>query len=222
MGPKRIKASNADTREAILDATEHIMRREGYASVSSRRVAEQAGLKSQLVHYHFGTMDDLFQAVFQRMASTYFERHLAAMAAEDPLRALWAVMIDRRDMELIGEFMALSNHRKAIRQEIVGANQRTRAMQVSMLSRALEQRGISPERCPPQALAVLMSGAALALATEGAIGNSAAHADTLRFVDRLLDEALAPPAKTKSAGTRKPATPRRAATASRRGATRKA
>src|SRR5580693_6739527 len=56
----------ASTREAILAAAETIMTEEGYAAVTSRRVAEKAGLKSQLVHYYFGTMDELFVAVYER------------------------------------------------------------------------------------------------------------------------------------------------------------
>src|SRR5262249_22294781 len=48
---RRNSEESSGTRNAILDATEAIMREEGYAAVSSRRVAEKAGLKSQLVHY---------------------------------------------------------------------------------------------------------------------------------------------------------------------------
>ena len=55
-------------RGALLDAAEQLMLEEGYAAVTSRRVAAQAGLKPQLVHYYFRTMDDLFLAVFRRRA----------------------------------------------------------------------------------------------------------------------------------------------------------
>ena len=41
---------------------------EGYAAVTSRRVADAAGLKPQLVHYYFRTMEDLFLEVFRRRA----------------------------------------------------------------------------------------------------------------------------------------------------------
>ena len=42
------------------------MLEEGYAAVTSRRVAAKANLKPQLVHYYFRTMDDLFLAIHRR------------------------------------------------------------------------------------------------------------------------------------------------------------
>ena len=50
------------------------MLEEGYAAVTSRRVAAQAGLKPQLVHYYFRTMDDLFLAAYRRRADQGLER----------------------------------------------------------------------------------------------------------------------------------------------------
>ena len=47
----------------MLDVTERIMLRDGYAAVTSRRVEADAGVK---LHYHFGTLDDLFIAVVRR------------------------------------------------------------------------------------------------------------------------------------------------------------
>lgn len=203
MVSERNSEGTGKTREAILAATEKIMREEGYAAVSSRRVADEAGLKSQLVHYHFGAMDDLFLALFQRFGARYFDRHVQAMTSSDPLRALWDVIIDRKGMDLILEIVALSNHRKAIRKEIARFNAQTRSMQVALLTRALEQRGIPPDVCPPNVLSVLMSGVALALATEEAIGNSEAHADTIAFVERLIAKTLPLGTPTKAGGRRR-------------------
>ena len=42
-----------------MDAAEQLLLEEGYAAVTSRRVGARAGLKPQLVHYYFRTMDDL-------------------------------------------------------------------------------------------------------------------------------------------------------------------
>src|ERR1700741_3492798 len=72
---RRNGEESASTRTAILDATAQIMREEGYAAVRSRKVAGRAGLKSQLAHYHFGTMDELFLALYQRYEEQYFQRH---------------------------------------------------------------------------------------------------------------------------------------------------
>ncbi len=65
---RRIGAPDAKNRGVLLDAAEQLMLEEGYAAVTSRRLADRAGLKPQLVHYYFRTMDDLFLAVFRRRA----------------------------------------------------------------------------------------------------------------------------------------------------------
>ena len=61
---------------------------EGYAAVTSRRVAARARLKPQLVHYYFRTMDDLFLEVFRRRADENLARLDRAVAADGSLHTL--------------------------------------------------------------------------------------------------------------------------------------
>ena len=65
---RRTGTETSKTRATLLDVTERLMRNEGYAAVSSRRVASEAGVTGALVHYYFPTLDDLFLAVFRRGA----------------------------------------------------------------------------------------------------------------------------------------------------------
>ena len=53
----------------MFDAVEHVLRHEGYAALSARRVAEVAGYNHQTVYYYFHTMEDLILAAFQRRAA---------------------------------------------------------------------------------------------------------------------------------------------------------
>ena len=114
---RRIGAENSKSRAALLDATEQIMLEEGYAAVSSRRIAQRAGLKPQLVHYYFRTMDDLFLAAFRRRAEEGLERQAEALTSGQPLRALWAFGNHPTGTALAMEFAALANHHKSIRSE---------------------------------------------------------------------------------------------------------
>ena len=82
--PRRIGAEDSATRAQLLDAAEQLLLEEGYAAVTSRRVAAKAGLKPQLVHYYFRTMDDLFVEVFRRRA----EANLARFERTPPRRPL--------------------------------------------------------------------------------------------------------------------------------------
>lgn len=147
--PRRIGLEQSKTRALLLAAAEQLMREEGYAAVSSRRVASRAGLKPQLVHYYFRTMDDLFLALFRQRTDEALERHAAAMASDRPLEAMWEVSRDSEGTAMIIEFSALANHRKSIAAEIAHYGERLREMQVEALSRALAARGLDRETAPP-------------------------------------------------------------------------
>src|SRR5215469_1089774 len=116
--PRRIGAPDAKNRAVLLDAAEQLMLDEGYAAVSSRRVADKAGLKPQLVHYYFRTMDDLFLEVFRRRAEQGLEAQAQAAESAKPLWALWRFNTNPLSARLTLEMMALANHRKALQTEI--------------------------------------------------------------------------------------------------------
>lgn len=53
-------ASDGDaTRQRLLDATAALIVERGWGGVSTRSVADLAGVKPGVVHYHFGSVDDL-------------------------------------------------------------------------------------------------------------------------------------------------------------------
>ena len=101
--PRRPRAATAEKRSRLLDAAEQIMLRDGYAAVTSRRVESEAGLK---LHYHFGTLDDLFIEVFRRRAERNVERMQAALGSPEPLRAWWKLASDPRGTALLVELTA--------------------------------------------------------------------------------------------------------------------
>jgi AcrR family transcriptional regulator len=184
--PRRIGAPDAKNRAVLLDAAERLMLEEGYAAVTSRRVASKAGLKPQLVHYYFRTMDELFLAVFRRRAEEGLQRQANALASAQPLRALWEYSTDPAGTALTMEFTGLANHRKTIRSEIAHYAERFRAAQIEALSSLAEQYGIRPDACPPGALAVLMTSMSRVIVMEQALGMSSGHAETLALVEQHL------------------------------------
>jgi TetR/AcrR family transcriptional regulator len=64
--PRRSGSEKSETGTRLLDVTEQVMLADGYAAVTSRRVAADAGITAALVHYYFSTIDDLFLAVIRR------------------------------------------------------------------------------------------------------------------------------------------------------------
>jgi AcrR family transcriptional regulator len=187
--PRRIGSESSKTRMLLLDATEQLMLEEGYAAVTSRRVAAAAGVKPALVHYYFRTMDDLFLATFRRRAEQGFERQEQALASTQPLWALWDSSRDTRGTALTMEFAALANHRRAIRAEIATVAEELRARQTEALSLVLERHGIDDEALAPAVVAVLIASISRFLVLEHeTLGMSTGHAETVALVEQLLRE----------------------------------
>jgi AcrR family transcriptional regulator len=184
---RRIGTETSKTRAALLEATERLMLEEGYAAVTSRRVAAAAELKPQLVHYYFRTMDDLFLALFRGRAEQGLERQARALASAQPLWALWEYSRDPRGTALTMEFVALANHRKEIRDEIAKSAERFRAEQLKGFESVLQRYGIDPDECPPIVCTVLMSSISRFLVIEHeTLGMSSGHAETVAFVERFI------------------------------------
>src|SRR5580693_5871050 len=139
---RRIGAPDAKNRGVLLDAAEQLMLEKGYAAVTSRRVAEKAALKPQLVHYYFRTMDDLFLAAFRRRAEDGLERQVEALASGQPLQALWAFGNDPAGTALTMEFAALANHHKSIRSEIARYAELFRSRQTEVVASVMREHGI--------------------------------------------------------------------------------
>ncbi|HMO69315.1 MAG TPA: TetR/AcrR family transcriptional regulator [Novosphingobium sp.] len=193
LAARRIGAENSVTRAMIIDATEALIRAEGYAAVSTRRVAAEAGLKPSLVHYYFPTTDDLFLAVCKRGAEESDAMIAAALAAPDPLRALWHFFADPGRTAISLEFMALANHRKAIRAHILEHSEAMRARQVAALEKVLEGRLDRVAGLSAEGLMLVLAGIGRALIMEGGLGVEAGHGNARAFVDNLLDR-IVPPA----------------------------
>jgi len=184
---RRIGATDSQSRAQLLDAAEQLMLDEGYAAVTSRRVAARAGLKPQLVHYYFRTMDDLFIEVFRRRADANLERVERAVAADGSLSTLWRLNTDLRGAAFTTEFVALANHRKAIRAEIARYAERYRATQLDALTVALRAHGLD-EVVPPIAALLLMTGLSQVMALEHVLGVAAGHEETVAFIDGVVAE----------------------------------
>jgi TetR/AcrR family transcriptional regulator len=65
--PARDKSDAANSRERLLDAAIDLFARYGYDPVSTKTVAEAAKLTQSMVHYHFGSKEELWKAAIDRL-----------------------------------------------------------------------------------------------------------------------------------------------------------
>lgn len=164
---RRIGSPSSETRLKLLQAAEQLMREEGHAQVTSRKLAQHAGLKPQLVHYYFRTMDDLFEALF-RSASEHQLALLDKIAtSEDPLTGLFELSCDPSSAALQLEFLALANHRKGLHGLIAEFGAELNRRESAILNHAMAQRGIVLPGFSAEQLATLLQTSARGLGFSG-------------------------------------------------------
>lgn len=188
--PRRTRA-DSPARQRLIEATAKIMREDGYAAATSRRVAAEAGVKQALVYYYFPTMDDLFVEVLRTGAEASLERIREALTADEPLQTLWRMNDDVRLTGLNAEFMALANHRKAIRAELKSYAERVRDIESAAVALALRSRGVDLEEYPPAAVSMLIAQTARSLCNENAVGVTLGHEELRAFMERQLSRLTA-------------------------------
>jgi AcrR family transcriptional regulator len=78
-------APTVDTRTLILDAARSRLLADGYAGLSTRKVAEGAGVPLSQLHYHFGSKQGLILALFEEENRRRLDRQRSMYAEDLPL-----------------------------------------------------------------------------------------------------------------------------------------
>lgn len=188
---KRIRRDPDTTRGMILDVTERLMVEEGYASVSSRRIAQEIGLNAATVHYYYPATDDIFIALHRRMTERNLRALETVLAGPRRLEALWKFQSDWDQTALGVEFIALANHRKAIRGELARTTDDARMMHAAAIERGVAYGGIDRSVLPPVALATILVSIARTLANEERVGMTQGHAEVRAFMQWALERIAA-------------------------------
>lgn len=191
---RRLGVEHSETRNLLVEAADQLLVEEGYHAISARNVAERAGLKPQLVHYYFRTMDDLLLAVYRRSAQEYLKLHERALASSQPLRALWKLNSDPSRTKRIIEFLAAGNQREAIRAEAARTAEYYRSLQSLVVAQILKDRRVDTEAFSPTGVAALMAAVSRLLVMEEALGISLGHAELRDLVAHVLDRLEPAPA----------------------------
>jgi len=79
-----------ETKARILEAAFRRLATEGYAALSTREMAREAGVNHALINYHFGSKDQLVIAVLDEANRKLLERQQAMYAAPGSFAEKWA------------------------------------------------------------------------------------------------------------------------------------
>jgi len=88
------------TRRRIVDAARDVLLERGHAATSTRAVADEAGVRLSLVHYHFGGKQGLLLEVLQRENELLLQRQQRLYADPGPLADKWRVACDFLDEDV--------------------------------------------------------------------------------------------------------------------------
>ena len=178
--------------ERLLDAAERLLIDEGYAAVTTRRVAEEAGVNHGLIHYYFGSMEELFIQVLERFTATLIERQRDMYARTGPFIDRWRSAMHYLEADLEAgypkiwlELQALAWNRPELRVRVASVNARWRHVLTEAFQQALEAYGLA-DSFPVDAVVSLVMTFNQGIMLERLSGVTAGQAELLAFIDTTL------------------------------------
>ena len=190
MAAPTVTRSAAD--EALLDAAERLLVETGYASVTTRRVAAEAGVNHGLVHYYFGSVENLLVQVLERFTERLTARQRAMYAdPEVPFIEKWRkamryLMGEDVEYEKIWlELLALAWNHPELRERIAAVNAEWRAVLLEAFEEPRRAYGID---MPLDALVSLVMTFNEGIILERAQGITTGHGGLLAWIDGWLEE----------------------------------
>jgi AcrR family transcriptional regulator len=178
--------------EAFLDAAERLLVELGYPSITTRRLAAEAGLNHGLVHYYFGSVENLLVRVLERFTARLTARQRALYA--DPAipflekwrRAMLYLVGEDVEYEKIWlELQALAWNRPELRARVAQVNEEWRGVLAQAFAEPRERYRIG---MPLDALVSLVMTFNEGIILERAQGITTGHQELLDWIDGWLTE----------------------------------
>ena len=190
----KIEPPRKATAEAFLDAAERLLVEVGHAGVSTRRLAAEAGANQGLVHYYFGSIDELFVQVLERFTERLVARQREMYAADLPFIEKWrtAWRFQEEDLEagyskVWMELQALSWNRPDLRPRVARVNNEWRSVLREAFVRAAAEYGLAEDDFPVEALVAMTMTFAQGYALERLEGIDEGHIALLDWIERWLE-----------------------------------
>jgi AcrR family transcriptional regulator len=187
--PARIEAT-----DALLDAAEHLLVEIGYAQITTRKLAERAGVNHGLVHYYFGSMEDLLLRVVERFTERLIERQRQMYGADVPFIDKWRQAMRYLDADSESgyhkvwyEMQALAWNNHAVRARLQHVTQQWVDVVGAAFETGLTELGVDRRRYPTKAVVSLVVTFNQGIMVERLLGFDSGHRELLRMVDRTLE-----------------------------------
>jgi AcrR family transcriptional regulator len=185
------KTPRSAAEEGLLDAAERLLVDVGYAGITTRRLAEEAGVNNGLVHYYFGSIENLLVRTLERFTDRLTARQRALYADPDiPFIEKWRTAMrfllseDVEYEKVWYELQALAWNRSELRERVDHVNAEWRSVLIEALAKPRERYGIE---MPLDALVSLVITFNEGIILERLSGIEAGHDALLEWIDGWME-----------------------------------
>jgi AcrR family transcriptional regulator len=182
-----------ETEHRFLDAAERLLVQVGYAGITTRALAAEAGLNHGLVHYYFGSLEEVLLRVLIRFTDRLIARQRAMYSADVPFLEKWRTAWRFQEEDLAAgypkiwfELQALAWNRPDLRARIVAVEAEWRAVLREAFTRAIREYGKEDE-LPVEAVTALTVTFALGYMLERLSGIREGHEPLLTWIDGWIE-----------------------------------
>jgi AcrR family transcriptional regulator len=186
-------ADRIATEERFLDAAERLLIEVGYANISTRRLAEEAGANHGLVHYYFGSMEHLFMRVLERFTERLITRQREMYAADLPFIEKWRAAMSFLDedresgyQKVWYELQAKAWNRPELKERLVHVHGQWRQVLQEAFAPAMESYGLDYDHFPVEAMTALVITFNEGIILERLGGITEGQSELLAMIDRWL------------------------------------
>jgi AcrR family transcriptional regulator len=179
----------ASADEALLDAAERLLVEVGHAGITTRKLAETAGVNHGLVHYYFGSNENLLVRALERFTERLVARQRELYATDQPFVEKWRTAMHYLVSEDVTyekvwlELQALAWNDPRLRERLARVNEEWRAVLTEAFEEPHRELGIA---MPLEALVSLVITFNLGIIVERLGGIDRGHAELLDWIDGWL------------------------------------
>jgi AcrR family transcriptional regulator len=183
------RSARLTNEELLLDAAERLLVEIGYAGITTRRLAEAAGVNHGLVHYYFGSNENLLVRALERFTDRLIARQRELYASEEPFVEKWRtamryLMSEDATYEKIWlELQALAWNDPGLRERLAHVNAEWRAVLTEAFAEPHRELGIE---MPLEALVSLVITFNVGIMVERLGGIQTGHEQLLDWIDGWL------------------------------------
>ncbi len=184
-------AARFSAEEALLDAAERLLVDVGHAGITTRRLAEEAGVNHGLVHYYFGSNENLLVRALERFTERLITRQRDLYAADLPFIEKWRTAMRYLISEDVTyekvwlELQALGWNHPELRERLARVDDEWRTVLTEAFEQPHRELGIE---IPLDALVSLVMTFNIGVIVERLGGIESGHKELLDWIDAFLEE----------------------------------